>query len=159
MFAIGVPLVQSQADGADAYSGEGPLKEALGSRLVLLIEDDLAVRQCMLMLLRSFNCHVMEAHSSQAALSLVNTTLRTPDLIITDYQLGEPETGLDAITKVREAVDENIPAVLITAERNTPRDAAARLGIPVLAKPLKPRELALALSDVLADRAEKNTKG
>jgi signal transduction histidine kinase/CheY-like chemotaxis protein len=159
MFAIGVPLVQSQVDAADACSGEVSLKEMLGARLVLLIEDDLAVRQGMLMLLRSFNCHVMEADSSQAALSLVNTTLRTPDLIITDYQLGESDTGLDAIRKVREVVDGNVPAVLVTAERNPPRDGAALLGVPVLAKPLKPRDLALALSHVLVDLVENPHKG
>jgi signal transduction histidine kinase/CheY-like chemotaxis protein len=159
LFAVRVSQVSAPTPSSDAGTADALLDKYLAGRLVLLIEDDATVRQSMLVLLRSLNCHVLEAYSSETALSSVDNTLRTPDLIITDYQLGVSDTGLQAIMKVREAVDENVPAVLITAERNPPHESAARLGVPVLSKPLKPRDLALALSDLLANLSEKSTEG
>jgi hypothetical protein len=99
----------------------------------------------------------MEAHSSYAALPLLHAALRTFDLVLHHHRLttGESDTGLAAITKGFEAAGETVPDVLVDAERNPSRDAAVRLGLPVLAKHLKPRDLALALAHVLVDLVEK----
>ena len=96
---------------------DSPLDRYLAGRLILLIEDDTTVRQSMLVLLQSFRCHVLDADSSQTALAAVDETLRTPDLIISDYRLSEHDTGLDVIAKVRAAVGEAIPALLIGSVR------------------------------------------
>ncbi len=149
LFAVRVPRVSEPPAIADAEASERWLEHHLAGQLILLIEDDAMARQSMLVLLQSFDCHVLEAHSSQTALAVVDGTLRTPDLILTDYRLSEHDTGLDAIAKVREAVGEPIPALLITAERQPPYAAAAQMGVPVLSKPLKPRGLSFALSDLL----------
>ncbi len=151
LFAIGVPLARNTEDDGES-ANEVSLEKLLSARMVLLIEDNCAVRQSMRVLLRSFNCHVLEAESLRAALSVVNQTLRTPDLIITDYRLGEFDTGLDAIVQVREAVGEAVPALLITAETLLPHDEAAKIGVPVLPKPLETGALAKVLSS-LFDRS------
>ncbi|XVJ68813.1 MAG: response regulator [Rhizobacter sp.] len=149
LFAVCVPRVNAPGVTDDAVLGDRALDHYLTGLLILLIEDDVAVRQSMRLLLLSFSCHVLEADSTRSALAVVDSTLRTPDLIITDYRLSDADSGLNAIVKVREAVDETIPALLITAERQPPHDAAARLGVPVLSKPLNTRALTIALSGLL----------
>ena len=96
--------------------------------------------------LGAVNERVMEAHSLCAALPLLHAALRTFDFVLHHHRLtaGESDTGLAAITKMLNA--------------NPSRDAAVRLGLPVLAKHLKPRDLALALAHVLVDLVEKPSK-
>jgi signal transduction histidine kinase/ActR/RegA family two-component response regulator len=143
VFGIVVPLDAGSAADASAAAS---LAELLAGQLVLLIDDDATVRKSMQTLLESFGCHVMAAHSTPSALQAVDDSLRTPDLIITDYRLSADDTGLAAIVKVREAVGEVIPAVLITAEIDKPAAAAKSLGVAVLSKPLQVDALAFELN-------------
>jgi CheY-like chemotaxis protein len=82
----------------------------------------------------------------------VDESLRTPDLVITDYRLGPADTGLQAITQVRDAVGEAIPALMVTAEVDRPIAAAQALGVPVLPKPLQMDALAVELGRLLQAR-------
>lgn len=146
VFGIVVPLDAARAAQATAGAGLGDL---LSGQLVLLIDDEAAARKGMQLLLESFGCHVLAAHSTQAALQRVDESLRTPDLVITDYRLGPADTGLQAIAQVRDAVGEAIPALMVTAEVDRPIAAAQALGVPVLPKPLQMDALAVELGRLL----------
>ena len=143
VFGIVVPLEAGSASEASAAAG---LAELLAGQLVLLIDDDATVRKSMQMLLESFGCTVLAAHSTPSALQVVDESLRTPDLIITDYRLSAADTGLEAIAQVREAVGEALPALVVTAEIDKPMAAAQEIGVAVLAKPLQVDALAFELS-------------
>jgi CheY-like chemotaxis protein len=142
MFGIVVPL---EAGSGAKSNAAASLAELLAGQVVLLIDDDATVRKSMQTLLASFGCHVMEACSTPSALQAVDASLRTPDLIITDYRLSAEDTGLEAIAQVREVVGEMLPALVITAEIHQPRAAAQALGVAVLAKPLQVDVLASEL--------------
>jgi two-component system, sensor histidine kinase len=142
MFGIVVPL---EAGSGAKSNAAASLAELLAGQVVLLIDDDATVRKSMQTLLASFGCHVMEACSTPSALQAVDASLRTPDLIITDYRLSAEDTGLEAIARVREVVGEMLPALVITAEIHQPRAAAQALGVAVLAKPLQVDVLASEL--------------
>lgn len=144
LFAIGVPLA-SAAKARD----EAALARLLGGQLVLLIDDDAVVRNSMALFLGAFDCHVLAADSTASALEAVQGSLRTPDLILSDFWLDEDETGLSAIEQVRSQVGEAVPALLVTAELGEARAAAAPHGIPVLAKPLRAHSLVPALAHAL----------
>ena len=147
VFGIVVPLDAGSA--AEASAAAASLAELLAGQLVLLIDDDATVRKSMQTLLESFGCHVMGAHSTPSALQAVDDSLRTPDLIITDYRLSADDTGLEAIAQVREAVGDAIAAVIVTAEVDKPIAAAQALGAAVLPKPLQVDALALEVSRLL----------
>ncbi|WP_334190500.1 ATP-binding response regulator [Noviherbaspirillum sp.] len=143
LFEIGIPVAIADADDPRAVQ----LAPLLDGRLVLLIDDDPMVLKSMATLLTTFNCQVLSAGTISDALAIVDETLRLPDLIISDYRLGDGITGPDAVARVRALTQEDIPAVLVTAEpAAVPQSFSA--AIPVLAKPLHPAALAAALQRV-----------
>jgi signal transduction histidine kinase len=113
------------------------LSQKLTGSLVLVIEDNADVLQDLSIFLNTLGCHVLSSNSLDSARTVVEKTLRTPDLIISDYRLNNGFTGVDAITQIRIDVDEAIPAVLITAEYSVNLEEKNNFhGIPVLTKPL-----------------------
>jgi two-component system, sensor histidine kinase len=143
VFSVCAPLgvASSERDSDTAR-----LNALLRHQLVLVIDDDRVVRNGMQALFTSLQCHVLLADSTAAALRATQDSLRVPDLIVSDYRLGDNDTGIDAIAAVRTEAAEQIPALLMTAEIGAEPHAAARaLGVAVLPKPLQPRALAREL--------------
>lgn len=141
MFEVEVPLAPPE------HADDLQLAPLLDGLLVLLVEDDGAVRQNMASMLAAFNCQVLAASSLAEALEAVDKSLRLPDLVISDYRLAENATGLDVIQQARALAHEDIPSIVVTAELAS-RAAEADLraaGIPVLTKPLRADALASAL--------------
>jgi CheY-like chemotaxis protein len=150
LFSIGVPLSGPVGPGAPHRSAEGQLAALLRGQLILLIDDDPVVLRSMQALLEAFECHVLTACSLHEAMQAVDDSLRTPDMVISDFRLGESCTGLDAIAQIRDRIGEAIPAMLVTADVGMARTAAHPHGIPVLAKPLQAGTLAAELGRALA---------
>jgi signal transduction histidine kinase/CheY-like chemotaxis protein len=160
LMSIGVPackmdLSQTIAITTDVsarIAASNSLAHLLRGLLVLVIEDDARVLSDMEIFLKSFQCTVMLASSSQAALALVENTLRTPDLIISDYQLGDNKNGVDTIQTIRQNLGEPVPAILITAEYvANDRDREKFANISMLAKPVNLLELSQLLRTVLSE--------
>ena len=77
-----------------------------------------------------------------------------PDLIVADYQLGGGENGIALIDQVRNRFGQPIPALLLTAYTgNDHRAPAAKRGIAILEKPMRPARLRLALEASLKTAA------
>lgn len=148
MFAVGVPL-----DGTDAGTDsmldaqeEQALLDLLRDKLILLIDSDAAALHSLQSLLETFHCNVLVAPSTALALEAVNSSLCTPDCIISDLELGNGDTGLNAIAQLRALVGHPLPALLLTAQTGPTTLAAQGSGITVLAKPLHAQALWHALS-------------
>jgi signal transduction histidine kinase len=141
MFEVGVPLATPE----DVHAAQ--LAALLDGLLILVIEDDPAVRQGMVSVLTAFDCHVLGAGSVAEAVAVADGSLRLPDLIVSNYRFADGGTGLEAIAQVRAAAMEAIPAVIVTAEPGgRPADAPAPpADIPVLSKPLRAEALVSAL--------------
>jgi two-component system, sensor histidine kinase len=148
LFAIGL----ARLDGAVAQelnTDWAALTQLLEGQSVLLIDDDPGVLRSLQMMLQACQCHVLAADSTTRALALVGQSLCTPDLIISDFHLGEDENGLEAIAQVRALVGESIPAVLVSAHPAAARQAAGST-MEVLAKPWGQPDLVAALRRALA---------
>jgi CheY-like chemotaxis protein len=104
----------------------------------------------MRILLQKWGCEVTTASGMAAALAGLGAI---PDVVIADYHLDD-ETGLVAITALRERLGFMVPAILATADRTVEvRDACAAAEVSLLNKPLKPAPLRALLSRCLALRA------
>ena len=145
VFAVGLELDRTAVRHASDAHEEAALLQLLQGRLVLLIDDDATVLKSMQLFLRAYQCEVLVAHSTASALQVVDNCLRTPDLLLSDFQLGETDSGVQAITQVRALIDEPVPALLITANLEPARVKARALGLEVLAKPLQATKLLSAL--------------
>jgi CheY-like chemotaxis protein len=114
-----------------------------GRSTILLVDDELGVREATSDLLRSNGHEVVSVESVAEALRALDRNPRI-DAIITDY-LMPGQTGADLIERVR--VDyPDLPILLITGFM----DAAARLSpdVKILPKPFHAEELFGALSEM-----------
>jgi len=111
-------------------------------RLVLVIDDDVQVRDSLGMLLEQWRCEVMAFADSQTALAAVRGMQRCPDALITDYRLRDHATGVDAIRALHAQAGHAIPALLLTGDTGPERmQQASSAGFPLLHKPVAAHRL------------------
>jgi len=115
-----------------------------------VIDDDENIRKGTTTLLNNWECQVTASESPQAALTDLATIQRPPDLLICDYRLREGVTGVDAIECIREHVDPELPALLVTGDTDPGlRSELSKQGYYVLSKPIKPAHLKNVMSELL----------
>ncbi len=77
---------------------------------------------------------------------------RRPDAVLMDYHLDDGANGIERIQTLRDHWGDCVPALLLTADRSkNVRDTAAKAGIPLLQKPLRPAALRRFLGNVSRD--------
>ena len=123
----------------------------VGCRL-LLVEDDELVRDSYERLLTLWGCDVSSHPTAAGALVLMRACEWTPQIIISDYLLGEGTNGLELIAAIRHHVGTPVPAALITGNTEDPglrhcHDRSTR----VIFKPVKPAMLMSTLLELLSD--------
>ena len=130
-----------------------PSVSDLNNVRVLCIDDDGRVLDSMVEMLTRWGCVVKSAQSIDQALAHVEDGEYRPDLIISDYHLGEG-TGIEAVQLVSEALGLEIPTVIVTGDHSaeTQRDIKWR-GFNMLRKPIKPAALRSVISSVRPGRA------
>lgn len=142
VFRVGLP--RSAVSGI--AGGDAPLQRVessarLSGLIALIIENDADVRQGMAQLLEGWGADSLEASSGTEANNLIGEIGIAPDVILADYRLSEGDNGLDAIAVLR-ATHGNIPAVLITADRDASvADRAKEEDVVFLPKPVEPHRL------------------
>ncbi len=109
---------------------------------MLLIDDEVLIRDAMGTLLRDWGHEVITAESESEAIHHLQKTSFLPDIIIADYRLRDNLTGVEAIQNVQQYCQQEIPAILITGDTLPENLQAAKLsGHQLLFKPVKPAQL------------------
>lgn len=106
---------------------------------VLVVEDDLLVRQAVSAFLSALGCIVRAAASAREAADMCGTLPDQPHVMICDFGLPEGADGLQAIASVRERLGYNLSAYIMTGAVNC--DVVNRCrdtGIPLIFKPVSP---------------------
>lgn len=145
-FWVEVPLGQWQVEAvAVPASGGAALKGH-----VVLVENDLVNREAMETLLRHWGLSVT-SHADASALLSGRMDGETIDLLLTDYHLEGPMTGLELIVELRERGCYDGTAVLVTADTgNTLEEAARQADVEVIYKPVLPARLRRAVERMLS---------
>ena len=111
-------------------------------RRVLVIDDEPQVLQGMRYMLESWGCNVMLAESVRDALKIIAITDFVPELIVSDFRLGDNQDGIDAVASVCECLESNIPAIIISGDTSPERlKQVKETGLLFLHKPVAPDEL------------------
>src|SRR5439155_16441252 len=127
-------------------------------KFVVVIDDDALVLDAMRGILKSWGCSVVTAKSCAGALATLAGTPRQPDLIISDYRLGDGRTGFDVIERLRRTIGAQIPAFLISGDTAPERlREASASGYYLLHKPVLPMTLRSVVSQLLKAHAECRT--
>lgn len=148
LFALQIALgVQSQrAEHIDRYprllDGEsGDEHLPLSGKRVLVVDDDQLVLTSTSTILTAWGGEVSIAASLQEVRAMLSSG-REWDLIISDYQLGADETGLDVIGTVRAQGMAGIAAILISGDTSSELlQLANSSGHHLIHKPVKPAKL------------------
>ena len=140
-FAVDVPMSGSRKS---ALVGKPDTTLfAAAARTLLLIDDDEIVLDANRMLLDALGYHVIAATGAEAAISLIETDLQQPEIIISDYRLPGTCKGTELISKLRTRADRQIPAIILTGDitltddRDLWPDNCLLVQKPVSAKKLK----------------------
>ena len=113
----------------------------LAELVVLCIDNEPKILDGMATLLGGWGCHVLKAADLKAALATLSETNTLPSGVLVDYHL-DSGNGIEAISALRWRFGNELPAILITADRSVAvREEARARDIQVLAKPLKPAAL------------------
>lgn len=149
VFGVDVPLAPARPGVKDGVAAPPRRGSPLG-RSVLVIDNDESILVGMNALLSSWNCSVMTVSGQAQALDSVREAADWPDIILADYHLDDGETGDSAIAALRREIGQQVPALILTADRTTElRKELTAQGLYVLSKPVKPAQLRALLSQLL----------
>ncbi|MCK4709832.1 MAG: response regulator, partial [Gammaproteobacteria bacterium] len=119
------------------------LMEQLDSLGVLVVEDEIDVRESLVMLLEGWGCEVWQTDNIAGAIALVNQN--SVDLVITDYRLRQNETGLELLKQLNVPGKE-VFGLVITGDTSVEKlKVFMNEDYSVLHKPVKPAELRVAI--------------
>lgn len=148
MFSIEVPISEEMPLAISQLPVLPTTGNPLPGRRLLVIDNEVSILDSMRALLAQWGCEVITATDQAGALLALQG--RAPELILADYHLDHGVVGSAVVKHLREHFAQNIPAVIITADRTDQcRRALRRLDAPLLNKPLKPGKLRAVLSQLL----------
>ena len=156
MFSIEVPLTspgdtaaltRTLPAGAQVAAAERPPR----SHVILIIEDDPQLRNHLELVLTEEGFRTMTAIDGPAALALLASKEKRPDLVLADYNLPNGLTGVAISQKLRRELSIHIPFIILTGDISTEalRDIALHDCVQYN-KPVKLQELTRAIDKLLA---------
>jgi CheY-like chemotaxis protein len=115
----------------------------LEGRTIAIVEDELAVREGLEVLLQSWGARVLAFESFDRVERWAGGGARPrPDLLICDYRLPDQRNGVEAIVAVRQALGEPVPAIVVTGSMMSGHEAEAEAhDFHLLIKPVVPNKL------------------
>ena len=156
MFTLELPLGKAPRIEARTLPGKGPVGITLDGRLIVIVEDEPAVREGLQVLLSGWGAGIVSLESMAAARAWAaasDPALVRPSLIIADYRLEHGETGVFAIRAIRERFGQDLPAIVVTGSSMTGHDKEAlEQNFHLLIKPGLPNKLRAMIAFKLAGR-------
>lgn len=132
---------------AGQHQQGGPIGLTLQGRLIVVVEDEPAVREGLVVLLQAWGAQV-QAFDSVAGLDawLATAAATRPDLVIVDYRLPQEQTGLDALQHLRAHWPtpgaRALPAIVVTGSSlGGHEEEALAHDFHLLIKPVLPNRL------------------
>jgi signal transduction histidine kinase/CheY-like chemotaxis protein len=141
VFSVMVPTAKAINYTAAVTTATPLSRTPMSGSLIVCIENDAAILDGMQTLLKAWNAEVIAVADPDAAIEAIEAAGRPVTGLLVDYHLDRGN-GVAAIRDIRRRFGENIPAILITADRSPHvRGAARDENIAVLNKPVKPASL------------------
>jgi two-component system CheB/CheR fusion protein len=120
-------------------------------RRIILVEDEQAMRIALRTYLQLDDHEVYLAGSLQELESVLGELKSAPDIIISDYHLGNVERGSDAIERIRIKFDKHIPAIVLTGDTSRiPASLGEQRSTRMLNKPVDVQLLTATMDELLS---------
>ena len=113
----------------------------------LIVDDEDAIRNGMSTVLSSWGCQVYAAESGDDAVRLLDRMDVMPNVLIVDQRLGAGETGMQVIERIRDELNDEIAAVMMTGDISADMSGGATGSVRILHKPVEPTLLCRVLCE------------
>lgn len=115
---------------------------------ILVLEDDLAVREAMVNLLASWKCLVSDGADVTQLISCAHQKTRPPDILISDYRLGPELDGILATQQLRQHFDPQLPCLIVSGDFDeSVINRIKQEALHYLPKPVVPHTLRAIISE------------
>ena len=146
VFSLEVPLGKAPRSSIEAVPPgvKVPLGLTLQGRTILVVEDETAVREGLVVLLQAWGARVVAFDTVEGVEAWLQSALaEAPDLLLVDYRLPQARTGIEALVALRARwSDRKLPAILITGSSlGGHEDEAMTHDYHLLIKPVLPNKL------------------
>lgn len=153
MFSVTVPRALDTDVDSGGEAADEALVPDLAGHTVVVIDDDPQVLTGLRLLLEEWGCRAVVAPDAETAVRQLGEPALRPDVILADLRLGGDMCGVAAIERIWEAVQDEVPALLLTGDTNAGALQELSPGqFPRLTKPIKPARLAIVLAEALGRR-------
>jgi two-component system, sensor histidine kinase len=157
VFTLELPVGKAPRTLAQPVLGKGPLGITLEGRLVVIVEDEPAVRGGLEVLIKGWGASIASFDSVAASSQWARDSdpeIVKPDLLIVDYRLEDGLNGVDAIKALRARFGSAVPAILVTGSTMTGHEMDAQLhNFHLLIKPVVPNKLRAMIAFKLGVKA------
>ena len=147
-FSVTLARGDSSARAQVAPSSSRPLKS---SGTVLLVDDDASVLAASKLFLEIEGYDVVAAASPREAYAAAAAGTPAIDLIITDFQLNDADTGLDMVEALRQRLQRTVPAILVTGDTSPSVGRVTLAALQTMSKPIDTNRLLTVASTLLAE--------
>jgi signal transduction histidine kinase len=147
VFSMSVPVGKAPRASIEAVPGgvaKAPLGLTLQSRMIVVVEDEAAVREGLVVLLQAWGAQVSAFDTVEAVEAWVaGPNAQQPDLQLVDYRLPQGRTGIEALVALRARwPGARLPAIVITGSSlGGHEDEAVKHDYHLLIKPVLPNKL------------------
>ncbi|OED36570.1 hypothetical protein AB833_26600 [Chromatiales bacterium (ex Bugula neritina AB1)] len=83
---------------------------------IMIIDDEQPILEAMNTLFLDWSCRTKTFTTVHEACTTIKELDYHPDLIISDYRLGGEENGIEAIEKIHQLLNEEVPAIIISGD-------------------------------------------
>lgn len=137
-FSLLVPMGEEiPQETLNAIASSKPISNTNNGAVIVVIDDDSSIRKAMHIVLTLLNFHPVCAETTDDALEQLAESQLEPDLIIADYRLRDHMTGTQAIEDLCDAVEKQVPALIVTGDTSPARvSELTASGFDVLHKPV-----------------------
>jgi len=157
VFTLELPVGKAAPPKMALAPGKGPLGITLDDHLIVVVEDEPAVRSGLEVLLRGWGATLASFDSVAACTAWARSADPAevkPTLLIVDYRLENGATGVEAIVALRERFGAELPAIVVTGSTMTGHDREAHdKNFHLLIKPVVPNKLRAMIAFKLGVKA------
>lgn len=152
VFFVEAPLSAQPVAVDHAPAAVAGAEHGMDGVLVVLVDDDTTILEGMQAMLEEWGCDVITAESALQAVDRIAGDTRRPDIALVDFRLGNNETGIQAIARIREVAGIHVPAIVITADTDPARiRQATEIGCTLMHKPINPAKLKETMLQTLSE--------
>lgn len=158
-FRIFLPQCSLEANELPHQQGnkESPIKDLTGSGIILLVEDEVAVRKFSARTLQEKGYEVIEAQNGREAYEYIESTYKsggTIDLLVTDVVMPEMD-GPELVERAQKIMP-NLKVIFMSgyAESTFRHRLSKETHIQFLPKPFNLKDLAMKVKEIIGNRPQ-----